>query len=82
MHIQFLTQIVVDYYAFCYLLHAGGSGVRVYEHPALKLLILAGRGRSILFVAWPTGIQPVVCLLGDTVRLPSDLQLPSGILYL
>ena len=38
-------------------LHAGGSGVRLYDGPDLKLFILVGKGRSFLFVAWPTGFN-------------------------
>ena len=40
-------------------LHAGGSGVRLYDGPDIKLFILVGWGRSFLSVAWPTGVQLV-----------------------
>ena len=46
--------ITVDNYA---ALHAGGSGVRLYDGPDLKLFILVGWGRSFLSVAWPIGVQ-------------------------
>ena len=50
--------ITVDNYAaFFTELHAGGSGVRLYDGPDLKLFILVGWGRSFLSVAWPTGVQ-------------------------
>ena len=48
--------IMVDNYA---ALYAGGSGVRLYDGPDLKLFILVGWGRSFLSVAWPTGVQLV-----------------------
>ena len=40
-------------------MHAGGSGVRLYDGPDIKLFILVGWGRSFLSVAWPTGVQLV-----------------------
>ena len=50
--------ITVDNYAaFFNCTHAGGSGVRLYDGPDLKLFILVGWGRSFLSVAWPTGVQ-------------------------
>ena len=49
--------ITVDNYAAFFNLHAGGSGVRLYDGPDLKLFILVGWGRSFLSVAWPTGVQ-------------------------
>ena len=41
----------------------GGAGVRLYDGPDIKLLILVGWGRSFLSVAWPTGVQLVYFLL-------------------
>ena len=51
--------IMVDNYADFFLLHAIGSGVRLYDCPHLKLFILVGWGRGVLSVAWPTGVQLV-----------------------
>ena len=42
------------------LIARGGSGVRLYDGPDIKLFILVGWGRSFLSVAWPTGVQ-LVC---------------------
>ena len=36
---------------------SGGSGVRLYDDPDIKLFILFGWGRSFLYVAWPTGVN-------------------------
>ena len=41
------------------ILLTGGSGVRLYDGPNIKLFILVGWGRSFLSVAWPTGVQLV-----------------------
>ena len=41
----------------------GGSGVRLYDGPDIKLFILVGWGRSFLSVAWPTEVQLVFFLL-------------------
>ena len=35
----------------------GGSGVRLFNGPYLKLFILVGWGLSYLSVAWPIGAQ-------------------------
>ena len=35
------------------LLHAGGSGVRLYDGTDIKLFILVGLDRRFLSVAWP-----------------------------
>ena len=41
------------------LIARGGSGVRLYDGPDLKRLILVGWGRSFLSVASATGVQLV-----------------------
>ena len=41
------------------LLHAGGSGVRLYDGTDIKLFILVGLDRRFLSVAWPTEVQLV-----------------------
>ena len=46
--------IMVDNYAAF-----GGSVVRLYDGPDIKLFILVGWGRIFLSVAWPTGVQLV-----------------------
>ena len=40
-------------------LHAGGSGVRIFNGLDLKLFLLVGWDRSFFSVAWPTGVQLV-----------------------
>ena len=49
-------------------MHAGGSGVRLYGGPDLKLFILVGWGRSFLSVAWPTGVQLVFFFCSGVTR--------------
>ena len=43
-------------------LHAGGTGVGLYDGPDLKLFSLVGFGRSFLSVACPTVVQLVFLL--------------------
>ena len=50
LHAYFLTQ------SSLITMHAGGSGVRLYDGPDLKLLILVGWGRGFLSFAWHTGV--------------------------
>ena len=45
------------------ILHARGSGARLYDKHDIKLFILVGWGRSFLFVAWPTGVRLIFFLL-------------------
>ena len=52
-----------------HFLHVGGSGVRPYDGPDLKLFILVGWGRSFLSVAWPTGVQLVFFFCSGVSRL-------------
>ena len=58
LHAQFLTLswLIIMQPS---LLHAGGSSVRLYDGPDIKLFILVGCGRNLLAVAWPTGVQQV-----------------------
>ena len=50
-------------------------GVRLYDGPDIKLLILVGWGRSFLSVTWPTGVPR-----GTKVVLAS-LQVLVNLLY-
>ena len=59
-------------------LHAGGSGVRLYDGPDLKLFILVGWGRSFLSVAWPTGVQLVFFFCSGVSRLFGAQGSPSS----
>ena len=51
--------IFFNFLKFCCVqrIPTGGSGVRIYDGPDLKLFILVGWGRSFLSDAWPTGVQ-------------------------
>ena len=51
--------IMVDNYAAFVNCTAGGSGVRLYDSPDIKLFILVCLGWSFLSVAWPNGVQLV-----------------------
>ena len=55
--------IMIDNYAAFFKLHAGGSGVRLYDGPdinsMIKLFNLVDWGWSFLSVAWSTGVQLV-----------------------
>ena len=42
------------------LLHADGSGVRLYDGSDLKLFLLVGWDRCFLSVAWPTLVQLLI----------------------
>ena len=55
---------------------AGGSGVRLYDGPDIKLFILVGWGRSFLSVAWPTGVLLVFFFCSGVSKLlaPRDLH--------
>ena len=57
-------------------MHAGGSGVKLFDGPDLKLFILVGWGRSFLSVALPTGIQLVFFFSTELVgySAPRDLR--------
>ena len=57
---------------------AGGSGVRLYDGPDLKLFILVGWGRSFLSVAWPTGVQLVFFFCSGVSRLFGAQGSPSS----
>ena len=57
---------------------AGGSGVRLYDGPNLKLFILVGWGRSFLSVAWTTGVQLVFFFCSGVSRLFSAQGSPSS----
>ena len=50
-------------------MHAGGSGVRLDDNHDIKLFILVGWGRSVLIVAWPTGVQLVVFFCSGVSKL-------------
>ena len=56
----------------------GGSGVRLYDGPDLKLFILVGWGRSFLSVAWPTGVQLVFFFCSGVSRLFGAKGSPSS----
>ena len=60
------------------LLHADGSGVRLYDGPDLKLFVLVGWGRSFLSVAWPTGVQLVFYFCSGVSRLFGAQGSPSS----
>ena len=57
-------------------LHVGGSGVRLYDGPDIKLFILVGLGRRFLSVAWPTRVQIVFSFAPELVSFlaPRDLH--------
>ena len=59
-------------------LHAGGSGVRLYDGPDLKLFILVGWGRRFLSVAWPTGVQLMFFLCSGVSKLFGAQGSPSS----
>ena len=60
-------------------MHAGGSGVRLYDGPDLKLFILVGWGWSFLSVAWPTGVQLVFFFCSGVSKLfGAQVFLSSG----
>ena len=59
MSVQTNKNKISPFYSI-HALHAGGSGVRLYDDPDLKRFILVGWGRSFLSVAWPTGVQLVL----------------------
>ena len=56
----------------------GGSGVRLYDGPDIKLFILVGWGRSFLSVAWPTGVQLVFFFCSGVSRLFGAQGSPSS----
>ena len=58
--------------------HAGGPGVRLYDGPDIKLIILVGWGRSFLSVAWPTGVQLVVFFCSGVSKLLGAQGSPSS----
>ena len=60
------------------ILKGGGSGVRLYDGPDLKLFILVGWGRSFLSVAWPTGVQLVFFFCSGVSRLFGAQGSPSS----
>ena len=60
------------------LRYEGGSGVRLYDGPDLKLFILVGWGRSFLSVAWPTGVQLVFFFCSGVSRLFGAQGSPSS----
>ena len=57
---------------------AGGSGVRLYDGPDLKLFILVGWGRSFLTVPWPPGVQLVFSFCSRVSRLFGAQGSPSS----
>ena len=59
-------------------LHAGGSGVRLYDGPDSKLFILVGWDRSILSVAWPAGVQLVFFFCSRVSKLFGAQGSPSS----
>ena len=68
--------VMVDNYA-THIIQAGGSSVRLYYGPDLKLFTLVGWGRSFLSVAWPTGVQLVFFFFCSGISLclaPKDLH--------
>ena len=72
-----VNPITVDNFAA--LFNAGGSGVRLYDGPDLKLFILVGWDRSSSSVSWSTGAQLMIffcfqwCCLTDRGS-PSVMQ--------
>ena len=72
--------IMVDNYAAFFTddLHAGGSGVRLYDSPNLKLFILVGWGRSFLSFAWPTGVQLAFFFCSGVSKLFGAQRSPSS----
>ena len=74
-----IKPFTMDNFAALFLkLHAGGSGVRLYDGPDLKLIILFGWDWSSSSVAWSTGAQ----IFSGVVWQSRDLQLPRNMLYL
>ena len=54
------------------------SGVRLYDGPDLKLFILVCWGRSLLSVAWPTGVQLVFFFCSGVSKLFGAQGSPSS----
>ena len=69
--------ITVDNHA-AFLLHADGSGVRLYDGTDIKLFILVGWGLSFLSVAWPTGVQLVFFFCSGVSKLLGAQGSPSS----
>ena len=59
-------------------LHAGGSGVRLYDGPDLKVFIFVGWDRSFLSVAWPTGVQLMFFFCSGVSKLFGAQGSPSS----
>ena len=55
-----INPITVDNFAALFNLHAGRSGLRLYDGPDLKLFILVGLDRSSSSVAWSTEAQLMI----------------------
>ena len=75
---KFMTGMVSMTLIIIQLRLAGGSGVRLYDGPDLKLFILVGWGRSFLSVAWPTGVQLVFFFCSGVSRLFGAQGSPSS----
>ena len=65
--------ITVDNYAA-----SGGSGVRLYNGPDIKLFILVGWGSSFLSVTWTTGVQLVFYFCSGVSKLFGAQGSPSS----
>ena len=68
--------VMVDKYAAFFNCMPVGQGVRLYDGPDTKVVILVGWGRSFLSVAWSTGSTGVFLLLRVSVSYsaPRDLH--------
>ena len=70
--------ITVDNYAAFFNCTPGGSGVRLYDGPDLKLFILVGWCRSFLSVALPTGVQLMFFFCSGVSKLFGAQGSPSS----
>ena len=52
-----MNPIMVDSFAALFHLHAGGSSIRLYDGPDLKLFILVGWDRSFRLLLGPPGLN-------------------------
>ena len=71
--------IMVDSYtAFFNCTPVGGSGIRLYDGPDIKLFILVCWDRSFLSVAWPIGVQLVFSFAPGFSKLFGAQASPSS----